>query len=150
MVAEPFAEVSVVSPDDARDGVLLPHRERGGWAGASASATPVPLDATKLRLVVQRKMYDGATRTQHSGALRDLYGDNQARLHPLDFEKLGIAAGAEVTLHAEVGEVTLPAVDDPGVVRGTVVVLANVPDATVNHLLSSTSPIVDVRLEVAR
>jgi hypothetical protein len=39
---------------------------------------------------------------------------------------------------------------DDGVVRGAAVVLANVPDATVNHMLSSSSPVTDVRLEVTR
>ncbi|MGE0729775.1 MAG: NADH-quinone oxidoreductase subunit NuoG [Acidimicrobiia bacterium] len=114
------------------------------------TAKRVPLDPTKLRLVVRRTMYDNATLTQQSRSLGQLPPANAVHLHPLDFEKLGVAEGAEVTLVADEGRLTLPVVSDDGVVRGSAVVLANVPDAPVNILLSPTSPVIDVRLEVVR
>ncbi len=108
----------------------------------------IPLAETSLRLVVVRKMYDAATLTRHAACLAGLAPGNEVRLHPLDFEKLRVEAGVTVTLVAPEGQIRLPAVPDPGVVRGTARVLANVPDAPVNHLLSSTAPVIDVRVEV--
>ncbi|MEZ5231547.1 MAG: hypothetical protein R2749_02375 [Acidimicrobiales bacterium] len=55
-----------------------------------------------------------------------------------------------MTLVVTRSRLTLPVVSDDGVVRGSAVVLANVPDAPVNILLSPTSPVIDVRLEVVR
>jgi len=117
---------------------------------ASVPATQVPLDEASLRLVVRRKMYDGATATANSTSLAGLPGDNDLRLHPLDFQGLSIREGDRVTVVSERGSIELPAFADAGVVRGTVTVLANVPGATVNHLLSSSNPVTDVRLEVSR
>ena len=140
----------------ARDGVIAAGSGGSGGRPATIDSVPavtakrVPLDPTKLRLVVRRTMYDGATLTQQSRSLPSLYNDNEVRLHPLDFEKLGVDEGADVTLVAAEGQLTLPVVSDRGVVRGTAVVLANVPDAPVNILLSPTSPVIDVRLEVVR
>ena len=108
------------------------------------------IDDAALRLVVRRKMYDEATGTHNSPSLRDLPAANEVRLHPLDFAGLAVGDGASVTLVSAKGRLTLPVVADDGVVRGSVTVVANVPGATVNHLLSSSSPVTDVRLEVAR
>jgi NADH-quinone oxidoreductase subunit G len=115
-----------------------------------APAVPVAADDAALRLVLGRKMYDGATGTTNSRSLRELPPANEVRLHPLDFEGLAVDEGTVVTLVSARGRLDLPVVADDGVVRGAAVVLANVPDATVNHLLSSSSPVTDVRLEVAR
>jgi len=115
-----------------------------------APAVAVAVDDAALRLVVGRKMYDGATGTDNCPSLRELSPPNEVRLHPLDFESLAVGEGTVVTLVSARGRLDLPVVADDGVVRGAAAVLANVPDATVNHLLSSSSPVTDVRLEVAR
>jgi len=142
-------------PAVSTDGVMAAGPGGSGLPAVVAAPGPVAsrvvsLDDAALRLVVQRKMYDGATATISSASLAELHEDNEIRLHPLDFEGLSVAEGALVALVSAHGRIELPVVPDPGVVRGTATVLANVPGATVNHLLSSSSPVTDVRLEVTR
>jgi NADH-quinone oxidoreductase subunit G len=113
-----------------------------------AAASPAP-DAYSLRLVATRKLYDHGTATQHSPSLVALATENAVRLHPHDFDRLGIEAGATVTLTAARGAIKLPAVPDAGVPRGSAAVLVNQPGPTVGTLVDATAPVTDVRVERA-
>jgi hypothetical protein len=112
--------------------------------------TPVPLAPSALRLVVTLTCYDGSASTREAPALASLIPEPEVRLHPLDFANLAVEPGAVVELVSGAGRVSLPAVADPGVVRGTAGVVANLPEAPLNQLLSAASPITDIRLEVPR
>jgi predicted molibdopterin-dependent oxidoreductase YjgC len=116
---------------------------------AVPSPSPRPLPASSLRLAVADKLYDGATLTQRSPSLAHLAPAPRARLHPEDFLALRVAAGAPVTISSSAGQLTVPAVADRHVGRGTVVLVANLPGAEVNRLLVAGSPITDVRIEPA-
>ena len=154
-VASSHAGLDRAVLDATRDGTIAAGLGGGARPAVvgmptASPASQVPLDEASLRLVVRRKMYDGATGTANSTSLAGLPGDNDVRLHPLDFQGLSIQEGDLVTVVSDWGSISLPAFADPGVVRGTVTVLANVRGATVNHLLSSSNPVTDVRLEVSR
>ena len=63
------------------------------------------VDAYSLRLVASRKLYDLGTDAQHSPGLAGLTSDTVLRLHPHDFDRLGVAAGAVVTATSSKGSV---------------------------------------------
>jgi len=113
--------------------------------GASA---PAP-DAYSLRLVATRKLYDLGTLVQHSPSLAGLVTENAVHLHPHDFDRLGIEAGASVTLTAAAGAVQLPAVPDASVPRGSAAVLVNQPGPAIGTLLTAGEAVTDVRVERA-
>ncbi|MFN0030162.1 MAG: NADH-quinone oxidoreductase subunit NuoG [Acidimicrobiales bacterium] len=136
-------------------------------SGARATPAAVPLSDTALRLVVRPKMYDAGTLVAHSAGLRDLgrahlagaedaseNGSALARvaLHPDDLEHLGARTGATVDLVAPGGRLRARAEGDDGVLRGTAVVVANVPGVPVNGLgaVDALTPVLDVQVEVIR
>jgi NADH-quinone oxidoreductase subunit G len=111
-------------------------------------AAPAP-DAYSLRLVATRKLYDHGTATQHSPSLIGLAPDNALRLHPYDFDRLGIEAGATVTITAPTGAIKLPAGPDAGVPRGSAALLLNQDGPVVGTLIDATAAVTDVRVERA-
>ncbi len=157
-VEDLFAEFVGLAPSHAglalhdvassADGVLAADTVLTSSPVAAASRTP--LDAAALRLVATSKMYDAATLTQQSACLAALAPETVARLHPLDFEKLGVAPGTTVRFANARAAVDLPVEPDAGVVRGSVSVVANLPDCQLNRLFAAANPVTDVRLEVPR
>jgi NADH-quinone oxidoreductase subunit G len=126
--------------------------------GGLASGTSVPfaavkaptvraLDPSALRLVAGRRMYDGAVLTTHSPSLAALMESPTVRLHPEDFAGLGIEPGRQVRVSSPAGSIELAAVADPTVGRGTAAIVANVPGAEVNRLISVDSAVTDVRID---
>jgi predicted molibdopterin-dependent oxidoreductase YjgC len=173
-VEEIWAEIEALAPShagltwsalhgqDARDGVVVPLE--GGIptppaAGAARPAllrfaTSVPAagpapDAYSLRLVATRKLYDQGTATQHSPSLSGLGTDNCLRLHPHDFDRLGIEPGATVTITSAAGAIKLPAQPDTGVPKGSAAVLVNQPGPAVSTLIDASASVTDVRVERA-
>jgi predicted molibdopterin-dependent oxidoreductase YjgC len=147
---------------DARDGVVVPIEGGTPSAQASGSGRPTLLsftaavptagpapDAYSLRLVATRKLYDQGTATQHSPALSGLGTDNFLRLHPHDFDRLGIDPGAIVTITAAAGAIKLPALPDAGVPKGSAAVLVNQPGPVVGTLIDASASVTDVRVERA-
>jgi formylmethanofuran dehydrogenase subunit D len=105
------------------------------------------LDPSALRLVAGRRMYDGAVLTTHSPSLAALIESPTVRLHPEDFAGLGIEPGRQVRVSSPAGSIELAAVADPTVGRGTAAIVANVPGAEVNRLISVDSAVTDVRID---
>ncbi len=116
---------------------------------ASPSTQAPPLDAYSLRLVATRRLYDLGTATQHSPSMAGLSSDNTVRLHPHDFDRLGIDAGATVSLTAAGGSIKLPAHPDGGVPKGSAAVLVNQPGPVVGALIDAGNLVTDVRVERA-
>jgi NADH-quinone oxidoreductase subunit G len=171
-VAPAFAGVThdILVSTDGQDGVLVPLPGKGsGVPDAEISApetperpqppepgVPVPdwrvidpplLDAYSLRLVVNRKLYDRGTLVRHSPSLADLAEPAMLRLHPLDFDRLGIVAGDDVRVTSSRGHVTVPTGPDAAVPRGVAVLNANRAGGRANVLVDANAPVTDVRVE---
>ena len=107
------------------------------------------VDAYALRLVATRKLYDQGASTMHSPSLAGLVSASTARMHPHDFDRLGVEPGAVVTVTSASGAVSLPAHPDPGVPRGTAAVLFNQPGPPTGSLIDVTAAVTEVRVERA-
>jgi NADH-quinone oxidoreductase subunit G len=108
---------------------------------------PPLLDAYSLRLVVRRKLYDRGTLVQHSPSLAGLAERATLRLHPQDFDRLGIVPGDDVRVTSSRGHVTVAAGPDPAVPRGVAVLDANKAGGRANVLIDANTPVTDVRVE---
>jgi NADH-quinone oxidoreductase subunit G len=108
---------------------------------------PPLLDAYSLRLVVRRKLYDRGTLVQHSPSLAGLAERATLRLHPQDFDRLGIVPGDDVRVTSSRGHVTVAARPDPAVPRGVAVLDANKAGGRANVLIDANTPVTDVRVE---
>jgi len=159
-------EISTIAPSHAgitteviyahgsRDGVLVGAAADEPHAAAPAvlSFTPPTLaeapavDAYSLRLVATRKLYDLGTDVQHSPGLGGLTSDSELRLHPHDFDRLGVTAGSVVTVTSASGSVSLAVRPDPGVGRGSAAVVLHQPGPAVGALVDATAPVTEVRV----
>ena len=99
------------------------------------------------RLVLSRQLYDRAVGTVFSPSLEPLTVSSSAHLHPLDIDRLGVAAGEEVRIVGTRGTVVLPVVPDVRVPRGSLRVPFNVPGTSVADIVDATAPATDVRIE---
>lgn len=118
------------------------------FEGPVPSLTPVPIDAYALRLVTAKKMYDQGTLTANSHSLAGLLPGAQLRLHPADFDKLGVSDTAQVRVRSEVGSIVVSVTAETTVPRGRAVLLLNQPGDRATTLISTNSVATDVRVEV--
>jgi NADH-quinone oxidoreductase subunit G len=142
----------VLAGPDALDGVVVPLADAtpGGprmvaFEAPSTAATPA-VDAYSLRLVVTRKLYDLGTEVQTSPALASLAPGAVVRLHPHDFDRVGVAAGTSVTVSSARGSIALPVHPDDGVPRGSAALLVNQPGGDAFALIDASQPVTDVRV----
>ena len=148
-----------LSPDSvlgARDGIVI----GAGPTAADADPNPPPVlsygapsigdspavDAYSLRLVAGRRLYDLGTDVQHSPGLASLTSDTVLRLHPHDFDRLGVTAGAVVTATSSKGSLSLPVQPDDRVGRGAAVVSLHQPGTTVGALIDATTRVTEIRV----
>lgn len=111
---------------------------------------PPALDPYSYRLVATRKLYDHGTLVRSSPALAGLAEGAVLRLHPSDFDKLGVTAGEQMRVASPVGHVLVPVQPAPGVVRGTALLHVNQgtgQSGRVNTLMDSKGTVTDVRIE---
>jgi len=99
-----------------------------------------------FRLVVSRKLYDAAVGTAMSPVLAPLAPGAAAYMHPLDIERAGAVAGADVRLTSPKASIVMRAVPDASVVRGTVWVPFNQPGGSIGELIDCDAPVTDVRV----
>ncbi|MDP1819559.1 MAG: molybdopterin dinucleotide binding domain-containing protein, partial [Acidimicrobiales bacterium] len=116
-----------------------------GFQAVSVAAPPA-VDAYSLRLVATRKMYDLGTSVQRSPSLAGLAPGASLRLHPYDFDRVGVPAGTTVTVSSPKGSVSLPVFVDEGVARGAAAVYVNQPGAQASVLIDATATVNDVRV----
>ncbi|HEV8115200.1 MAG TPA: molybdopterin-dependent oxidoreductase, partial [Acidimicrobiales bacterium] len=90
---------------------------------APAVAAAPPVDAYSLRLVATRKLYDQGTDVQHAPGLAGLAAVPSLRMHPHDFDRLGVTAGDVVTVTASSGSVFMPVHPDSAVGKGAAAVV---------------------------
>ena len=139
-----FSGVTAGALDAHPAGVLTTTARASLPAGSSADTPPNGYDH---RLVVSRKLYDGAVRTTMSPSLAALAPGAAAFLHPHDFDRVGVAAGTEVKLVGTKGSVVLPLHAHESVQRGTIWSPFNQPGATVSDLVDAAAAVTDVRIE---
>jgi anaerobic selenocysteine-containing dehydrogenase len=116
-----------------------------------AAVTPTELpavDAYSLRLVTTRKLYDKGTLVQHSPALAGLAGSTRVRVHPSDFDRLGIEVGSTVRAITARGSHEVEVVPDPTAMRGTAIVGFNLDGIDAAELIDASATVNDLRLEV--
>jgi NADH-quinone oxidoreductase subunit G len=143
--------------------VLHAHGSRDGVLTGASTDTPGPppaaltftapgvaeapaVDAYSLRLVATRRLYDLGTDVQHARGLAGLTSDTVLRLHPHDFDRLGVDPGAVVTVTASSGSATLPVRPDPTVGRGSAAVVLHQPGPQVGALIDATSTVTEIRV----
>jgi NADH-quinone oxidoreductase subunit G len=143
-VSRPHRAVTGAALRSAPDGVVA--------AGASLSLPTVSAEVPKvegysLRLATGRTLYDAGVVTTFTPALSGLPGSAVARLHPYDFDRLATGRATTVKIVGDRSSLTLPAVSDPGVARGTVWVAWGQPGTVVGALVNSERDVNDVRVE---
>jgi NADH-quinone oxidoreductase subunit G len=153
--AQILVEISAVAPSHAGLAEALLHSESGRdgllvdarlpFVAPTVAEAPA-VDAYSLRLVASRKLYDLGTDVQHAPGLAGLVTDTTLRLHPHDFDRLGVDPGAVVTVTASTGSVSLPVVPDPGVGRGAAAVALHQPGPQVGALIDGTAAVTEVRV----
>lgn len=90
-----------------------------------SSATPGP---GEMALHYARTMYDDGVMTRESPSLGKLAPGAAAHLHPLDADRLGLAAGDPVRVTSTAGSVQTKVAIDPTLHQGVVYVPFNQPD----------------------
>jgi NADH-quinone oxidoreductase subunit G len=129
-----------------RDGVVAAAPAAFGSLGDATPAVPAR-NSYDFRLVTSRKLYDAAVGTQFTPDLAHLAPGAAAYVHPLDLERAGVVAGADVKITSPKAGVVLRIEPDPAVVRGTVWVPFNQPGGTVGELVDIDAVVTDVRIE---
>jgi NADH-quinone oxidoreductase subunit G len=150
-IAEDVAEAEGEADDEpvaAADAASIARPELLRFVAPAAVVDPGPVDAYAFRLVTTRKLYDHGTLVTHSPSLVSVAPGPGVRLHPVDFDKVGVEAGGEVRVTSASGSVILPIHPDPAVPRGSASVLLNQGGPRLTELLDATSASVDVRIEV--
>ena len=114
---------------------------------APATADPPAVDAYSLRLVASRRLYDLGTDAQHSPGLAGLTSDTVLRLHPHDFDRLGVSAGGVVTATSSKGSVSLArAARRTASVGVRPSVTSASPAPRVGALIDATAPVTEIRV----
>ncbi|MET0144969.1 MAG: NADH-quinone oxidoreductase subunit NuoG [Ilumatobacteraceae bacterium] len=141
-----YASATRVALKTSPDGVLaVPAADPGSYpAAVSGAPDRISYD---YRLVFTRKLWDDAVMTAHSPSLAALAGGVAAHVHPLDLDRIGVPAGAEVRLVAARGSVVLPLAADEGVPRGSIGVPFNVGGSPLASIIDATAAATDVRVE---
>ena len=135
---------AVVSPEARRNGVLAP----ASFAPPSTTSPAAgPRSSYDFRLVVSRRLYDGAAGTANSPSLVGLAPGASVTLHPLDAERVGATEGSTVTVSASGSGVRLPVLCSDSVPRGVALVPFNQPGDDIRSLLSRGNDVTDVRIE---
>jgi len=120
------------------------------FAPVAATSPSPPVDAYSLRLVSGRSLYDAGVMVQESPALAALVPGAHLRAHPHDLGHLGVTTGDQVRVTSARGSLTLGAVADSSVLRGSAVLRFNQPGPGAADLIDARQPVTDVRVETVR
>ncbi|MFM8855978.1 MAG: NADH-quinone oxidoreductase subunit NuoG [Actinomycetota bacterium] len=158
----PVGSVSEVHDHLVRNVAAFAGVTRGALAedpdGVLLDRTPSDIDAVTppkvlekagfaYRLVVGRKLYDAGHGTAQSPSLTGLAPGAALHMHPLDLDRLGAPAGADVKVIGDRTSIIMPIVPDDAVMRGTVWAAWNQPGPNIGELIDSTQPVNDVFVE---
>ena len=107
-----------------------------------------PKSAYSLRLVVNRTLYDDGTAISHCTSSASLAPSAALHLGTADAAPLGIETGTRVTVSSSNGSLSVPAVVDGGVPKGSAVLHHNLVGADAGVLVSADDVVCDIRVEV--
>ncbi|MDP9464594.1 MAG: molybdopterin-dependent oxidoreductase, partial [Actinomycetota bacterium] len=139
-----FGEATVAALRSARDGIVC----KGSLPAAIARPADVEeRNSYDYRLVVSRKLYDNAVGTAKSPSLAHLTTGSELHLHPLDVERVGCLAGADVKVTSKRASMVFKVVADDTVVRGSAWVPFNQPGPSIGELIDSSEAVTDLRVE---
>jgi NADH-quinone oxidoreductase subunit G len=145
-MVDAFADVTPVALASNRDGVL---------AAVPAAIDPMnhvevnlpDRNSYDFRLVVSRKLYDKAVGTAQSPSMAHLATTATVHVHPLDVDRVGAIAGAEVKVSSARASIILQVTPDDAVLRGTAWVPFNQPGVNIGDLIDCFAAVTDVRIE---
>jgi len=106
------------------DGVVVPTGDGRQPLGYIATDVSVPLVTDRFTLHFPRSMYDDGVTTRHAPSIAGLVRQAVLRINPRDASMLAVEDGSTVEL---AGSILMPAMLDPQVAVGSVVVPFNVP-----------------------
>lgn len=129
-----------------RDGVLMAHPHPVTLA--RFELTVADHNAFKYRLVVSRKLYDGAQGTAKSPSLAGLATGVGVYVHPLDRARIGVDEGVEVKVTSSRATLVMPLHESQDVMVGTAWTPFNQSGADVRELLDLSLDVCDVRIEL--
>ncbi len=127
------------------DGILL-RRSTGNASAVTAPAVP-DRPGFGYRLVVSRKLYDNGSNVAHSPSLAPLATSSSLHMHPLDLDRLGASAGAQVKVSNDRTSIVMPIVADESVTRGTVWAAWAQSGSNIGELIDSLRSVNDVKVE---
>lgn len=127
------------------DGVLMHHPHPVTLARSESSVAD--RNSFKHRLVVSRKLYDGAQGTAKSPSLASLAVGVGVYVHPLDRARIGVDEGAEVKVASSRATLVLPLYESEDVMIGTAWIPFDQHGADVRELLDLSLDVCDVRIE---
>ena len=107
-----------------------------------------PKNAYSLRLVVNRTLYDDGTSISHCESSSSLAPAAALHLGTADAAPLGIESGTRVTVSSSNGSLSVPAVVDGGVPKGSALLHHNLAGADAGVLVSADDVVCDIRVEV--
>ncbi len=108
-----------------------------------------PKGAYEWRLVVNRTLYDDGTGISHCSSSSSLAPDATVQLSAADASPVGIASGDRVTISSAHGSVSLPAVLDDSLPKGTAVLRHNLAGADAGLLIDADDIVCDIRVEAS-
>jgi anaerobic selenocysteine-containing dehydrogenase len=117
------------------------------WDGSADGFAPPVLDAYSLRLVATRALYDDSVSVRQSPSLAGLSRPLAVRLHPGELERIGVTSGGRVRISSNRTTLTVDAVADAGVPRGSAAVVFNLPGSGAADLIDAAAAVTDVRVE---
>ena len=92
-------------------------------------------------------MYDQGTIVAHSRSLAGLANPARLRLNPADLARLGLPEQARVSVASPRGKLTLDAVADPSVPRGSAGIFLNHEGADPADLVDVGAPVTTVQVQ---
>jgi NADH-quinone oxidoreductase subunit G len=99
------------------------------------------------RLVVSRKLYDGATNTQMAPSLAPLAPGAAITVNPADLAKIGAEEGSSVKVIGVRSATVMNLSASAAVPRGVAWVPCNQPGGAISEVLNLTDVVTDVRIE---
>jgi NADH-quinone oxidoreductase subunit G len=156
--ADGVAEAAFATADPAAEAAKAAIRASGTTDERPAMLRPVPAPAARpaqgstndagdrLRLVALRTLWDAGTMAAHSPHLAPLAAPSTVRVNPADAQRLGLTAGATVSVRSPRGQVVLPVALEGGVPVGSVVVPFNQPTVSASALIDGAAPVTLVEL----
>ncbi|HEX6312509.1 MAG TPA: NADH-quinone oxidoreductase subunit NuoG, partial [Acidimicrobiia bacterium] len=115
------------------------------WDRRAEPTPPVAHDAYSLRLIADRRLYDGGLVVTESPSLAPLAPGGKLLVHRKDFERIGVSPGDPVEITTNRGTVTLPVLPEDGIPEGVAVIPFAQPGDGAADVIDVAAPVTDIR-----